>query len=62
MKTLDWHNTRDKDAERYLYLFDIGITNAITLLAGKGYGKTEFLLRDVKSIAEKRVSRNLLLF
>jgi len=54
MKTLDWHYTRDKDAERYLYLFDIGITNTITLLAGKGYGKTEFLLRDVKSIAEKK--------
>jgi ATP/maltotriose-dependent transcriptional regulator MalT len=48
-----WHYHRVKDAERYVNLFNIGITTSIILFGEPGYGKTTFLLQDIKPLAEK---------
>ncbi len=49
-----WHYGRQEYAERYINLFNIGITNGIVFFAKKGYGKTSFLQRDIKPLAKKQ--------
>lgn len=53
MAQTDWHYPRPLLAEKYLNLFDIGLTSARGLFARRRMGKTEFLKRDFIPVAEK---------
>ncbi len=54
MKTINWHYSREREAEYYLHLFDIGITNSISFFAKHRYGKTAFLCNDIAPLARKK--------
>lgn len=53
MAQTDWHYPRPLLAEKYLSLFDIGLTSARGLFARRRMGKTEFLKKDFIPVAEK---------
>ena len=47
MKKTSWHYSRPELANKYLALFDIGLTSAKCLFARRRMGKTEFLKQDL---------------
>jgi hypothetical protein len=53
MSQTDWHYPRPLLAEKYLNLFDIGLTSARGLFARRRMGKTEFLKKDFIPAAQK---------
>ncbi|AYK03147.1 hypothetical protein [Legionella sainthelensi] len=54
MSQTDWHYPRPLLAEKYLNLFDIGLTSARGLFARRRMGKTEFLKKDFIPAAQKK--------
>jgi len=54
---LDWHYSRTALARAYLQRFTTGMSSALTLFAPEGYGKSEFLLRDLAPCAEAQGER-----
>ena len=49
----NWHYPRPLLAQKYLDLFDMGLTSARGLFARRRMGKTEFLKKDFIPAAEK---------
>lgn len=54
MSQSDWHYPRPLLVEKYLKLFDIGLTSARGLFARRRMGKTEFLKKDFIPAAQKK--------
>ncbi len=48
-----WHYPRTKLAEQVINMFDTGLSSALVFFAPRRMGKTEFLLKDIKPLAEK---------
>jgi len=53
-KSLDWHFARPQLARHYLDSFHVGLVSAMAFYARRRMGKTEFLLKDLVPIAQKR--------
>ncbi|MSP52922.1 MAG: hypothetical protein EXR81_01550 [Gammaproteobacteria bacterium] len=53
-KRNNWHYARPELANRYLQLFELGLTSARGLFARRRMGKTEFLKKDFIPAAEKK--------
>ena len=49
-----WHYPRTKLAEQVIYMFEIGLSSALTFYAPWRMGKTEFLRKDIQPIAEEK--------
>lgn len=54
MKKLEWHFSRKALAEQVLGMFDSGLSSALVFFAPRRMGKTEFLLKDISPLAEKK--------
>jgi hypothetical protein len=48
-----WHYSRPELAEKYLKVFDVGLTSARALFAKRRMGKSEFLEQDLIPAARK---------
>lgn len=48
-----WHYPRTELAEQIINMFNTGLSSAIVFFAPRRMGKTEFLRKDIKPIAEK---------
>jgi hypothetical protein len=53
MSQKDWHYARPQLAQKYLDLFDLGLTSARGLFARRRMGKTEFLKKDLIPAANR---------
>lgn len=52
--TINWHYPRSKLAQEVLGNFELGTLSRGTIFAPRRKGKTEFILRDLLSLARKR--------
>ena len=48
-----WHFPRTMLAQQVLGMFDTGLSSALVFFAPRRMGKTEFLRKDVRPLAEK---------